>query len=177
MFSIIKQAIVAMALVSIASLAQAVAGQPAELDSRCIISYDDSHQVHRHYGASWTYPLGKVEMKKLVHCIRLTTSGPVEVEGIAREYVNGCIDRDRNKDTVRHAIEAIVALGVDILSEGATSGGATTAKLTEYVAAFADNTVDCLTDVDSAQAFFEGQLKGEFAASVSNESHWGYWDL
>lgn len=116
-------------------------------------------------------------MKRLHHCIRLTVTGPLDVEGIAKSYVNKCVDYGMKKNSTRHALEAIVALGVDVLSAGATNGAATIAKLADYTKSVTDNTLDCLTDTDKVTSHVKQKITEKFNSTVTSESEWIYWDL
>lgn len=149
-----------------------------QIDSRCLYSWDDSHQVHsEEIIVEWNYQKVKTTMKRLHHCIRLTVTGPLDVEGIAKSYVNKCVDYGMKKNSTRHALEAIVALGVDVLSAGATNGAATIAKLADYTKSVTDNTLDCLTDTDKVTSHVKQKITEKFNSTVTSESEWIYWDL
>lgn len=55
------------------------------VQTRCLISWDDSVQVHsQSWILKWNYQAVKTRMKKLRHCIELTVVGPVGVQNIAK---------------------------------------------------------------------------------------------
>ncbi|MBB4483212.1 MULTISPECIES: hypothetical protein [Rhizobium] len=48
------------------------------IQEKCLISYDDSHQIHSvHTVIEWNYQKVVTTMKKLEHCYKLTLTGPV----------------------------------------------------------------------------------------------------
>lgn len=146
-----------------------------EIQKRCIASWEDSHQVHStRVIVEWNYQAVKTKMKKLVHCIELRVTGPVDVEGVAKSYVDQCINHGLNHQKTRHILGLIVAIGADILGGG---GAATGAKVADYVSSAANETVDCLTDTDRISAHIGDSLREKFDAAVRHESHWEFWDL
>lgn len=152
--------------------------QVGQLDSRCLFRWDDSHGIHKVETIwRWNYQATKTTAKKMEHCIRLDLVGPVDVEGLAKGYMDKCIKEAFDKDRVRHAIELVSAIGADVLSHGATKGGFTAAKLTTYAGAVADNAIDCLTDTDKVTKYVGDQLKDMFNATVHKDSKWIYWDV
>lgn len=149
-----------------------------QIESRCLYSWDDSHQVHsEEVIVEWNFQRVRTTMKRLHHCIRLTVTGPLDVEGIAKSYVDRCVDYGLKKNSTRHALEALVALGVDVLSAGATGGAATIAKLADYTKSVTDNTMDCLTDTERITSHVKQKITEKFKSSVSSESTWIYWDI
>jgi uncharacterized membrane protein len=150
----------------------------AVVHQQCLMSWDDSFQIHStHLVIRWNYQTLKTTMKKLHHCIQLTVTGPIDAAGVAKDYVNYCVDYALNKDKTQHILEGIIALGADILSEGSSGGSATAAAVTEYINSVRENALDCLTDQEKIQSFVAQQLSAKLDATVQNESHWVYWDL
>lgn len=148
------------------------------IESRCLVSWEDSHQVHSQETIiEWDYQAVKTTMKKLTHCVRLNVVGPIDVEGLSKQYVNECVQNGLNHNRTRHILEGIIALGVDILSKGATGGSVTAAKLADYVKSVVDNTIECLTDTEQVTSFIKAELQAKFNATVKNESQWEYWEL
>lgn len=146
-----------------------------EIQKKCIARWEDSHQVHSSETIiEWNYQAVKTTMKKLEHCIELTVTGPIEIEGIAKSYVDKCIDYGLNHQKTRHILGLIAAIVADVYGTG---GAATSAKLADYVSSASNEAIDCLTDTDKITAHIGQSLKAKFDASVRHESHWVYWDL
>lgn len=146
-----------------------------EIQKKCIARWDDSHQIHSSETIiEWNYQAVKTKMKKLEHCVELTVTGPIEIEGIARSYVDKCIDYGLNHQKTRHILGLIAAIVADVYGTG---GAATSAKLADYVSSASNETIDCLTDADRITAHIGEKLRAKFDASVRHESHWVYWDL
>jgi uncharacterized membrane protein len=149
-----------------------------EINSRCIASWDDSFQVHSvDTIITWNYQAIKTTMKKLRHCIKLTLVGPVDIAGVAKDYVNHCINVGVNNQKVRYIVQLIASIALDVASAGGTGGGATAATVADYVRAAADATVACLTDTQKISAYLGDRLKQQFNASVQETSEWIYWEL
>jgi uncharacterized membrane protein len=56
--------------------------QRTQIYDRCLISWDDSQQVHSsELIINWDYQAWKTVLKRLHHCIRLRAVGPIQVEG------------------------------------------------------------------------------------------------
>lgn len=147
-----------------------------EIQSRCLFVWDDPPHVHKvEQKLSLTHQSTSVQMKKLRHCIKLRVVGPVDIEGLARSHIDQCVNYALNHRKVQHALELLVAIGVDVFAGGGGTASAT--KLSLYVKSVAEETVDCLTDVDRLMAHFKEDLKTKFKASVKDEQHWIYWWL
>ena len=148
------------------------------IQERCLIRYDDSHQVHSvETILRWNYQAVKTRMKRLEHCIKIRVVGPIEVENIAKAYVDKCVNYGLNHQKTRHALELVVAVAGHIASAGATGGGLTAAKITNYVTSAMSETLDCLTDTGKITDFIGKQIQDKFDATVKHESHWVYWNL
>lgn len=141
-----------------------------ELHSECLTMWDDSHQVH-------SVSLRGVRMKKLRHCIRITLTGPIDVKGVAKQYVNRCIDEGLNNQRTRYLLQLAASLGVDVLSAGSTGGATTIATVADWANSAANATVSCLTDIGQITDYVEERLRDSFEGSVRKESHWVYWWL
>jgi hypothetical protein len=137
------------------------------LETRCIMRWHDSHQVH---SISW----GRVRMKKLEHCIELTLTGPLNIQNVAKSFVDTCVKEGLRKDAVANAISLLAALGADLLGGG---GAVTAARLAEYVRAAGTEIMGCLTDTGRIEKHIGDQLRDRFQASVRKRSHWVYWNL
>ena len=145
------------------------------VDTRCLISWDDSFQLHStKLIVEWGYQAWKQTWKKLNHCIKLTTIGPVDVKGVAKEYVDQCVKYALSDRQTEFIIRAIVALGADILG---SDGAASAANVTDYVDHVSSTAISCLTDRARIQEYLLATLKAQFSATVSSESNWVYWDL
>jgi len=148
------------------------------LDEQCLFGWESSHQVHStEMIIELDYQAVKTTMKRLDHCLKLTTTGPIEIGDLGQEYIQGCIDYAINDGATVYLVQAIIALGVDILSEGATGGGATAAVVASYVAGVGNKTVDCLTDTERVGETLSDMLKSRFDATIEEESHWVFWEL
>jgi hypothetical protein len=145
------------------------------VQEKCLISWDDSIQVHSVKTIiRWNYQAVKTKMKKLRHCIKLTVTGPVDINGLARDYVKSCIDHALNYDRSQYILQAIVALGADI---AVSKGGASAANLTAYVDHVKTTSLSCLSNVSNMERYLKNALGRKFDATVQSESHWIYWDL
>ena len=145
------------------------------VDTRCLISWDDSFQLHStKLIVEWGYQAWKQTWKKLNHCIKLTTIGPVDVKGVAKEYVDQCVKYALSDRQTEFLIRAAVALGADILGAG---GAASAANVAAYVDHVSSTAIRCLTDSARIDKHLAATLQGTFNATVSNESHWVYWEL
>jgi hypothetical protein len=150
----------------------------AEVQKKCIVSWDDPFQVHStEVILRWNYQAAKTRMKKLRHCIELTVKAPIKIDGVAEEFVKACIDKALNDEKVRFILEGIIALGVDVLSAGASGGSATASAVTDYVTTVRVKAITCVTDQDKIESTLADSFGQKFAASVRNESHWVYWNL
>lgn len=148
------------------------------IDEQCLFTWEDSHQIHsEELIIEFNYQAMKTTMKKLEHCLRLTTTGPIEIGDLGQQYVQSCIDYSVNDDANLYLLEAIVAIGIDVLSAGATGGSATAAVVTAYVTGVGNKMVDCLTDTDRIQRDLGEVLLAKFNAKIEEESHWVYWEL
>lgn len=148
------------------------------IDSRCLYSWDDSQQFH---SESIHLELGhqsaKTTMKPLHHCIRLTVTGPIDIQGIAKSYVERCIDYGLKKNSTRHALEGIAAIAADIFSGGATVGSITMIKVADYTKSVTDNIIECLVDTKEISFFMQSQISSQIKSTVKSESEWRYWDI
>ena len=152
--------------------------QVAEVQNKCIARWEDSHQVHSvRTIVNWNYQAVKTRMKKLEHCVRIRVNGPINIEGVAKQYVDHCINYGLNHQKVRHSLGLVAAIAGDIASGGATAGGLTAAKITDYVTSASNEIMDCLTNGNKINEFLGSKLKEKFNATVKSESHWVYWDL
>ena len=148
------------------------------LNEQCLFSWESSHQVHStEVIIELNYQALKTTMKRLDHCLKLTTTGPIDIGDLGQEYLQGCIDYAIYDDATLYLLEGIIALGIDVLSEGATGGGATAAVIAAYITGVGNKAVDCLTDTDRIGAELSDRVKSRFNASIVEESHWVYWDL
>jgi len=98
------------------------------------------------------YPASSIllKWKKASSLLELRLQGPVDIQGIAREFVDFCVNEALNKDKVRHIIEGIAAIASDIF---ATGGAASAAKAAEYVKAVSQEAISCLTNERQVQDF------------------------
>ena len=133
------------------------------------------HQVHSEEVIfQWNYQAVKTTMKKLRHCIKLQVVGPIDVEGVAKSYVDACVQHGLNYQRTRYIVQALISIGADLL---ATKGGATAVTVADYIDSVVSNTLDCLTDAGKIQSYLSDYLSEKFEATVREESHWIYWDL
>jgi hypothetical protein len=116
-------------------------------------------------------------MKKLRHCVELTVVGPLNVEGIAKEFVSECINSALNDDKALHILKGLIAIAIDIGSAGATGGSATAAAASDYALAVKDRALSCLTDEKQIGEFLANRAGAKISASVKNESHWIFWNM
>lgn len=145
---------------------------------RCLYSWSDSHNFHSSQTTiTWERQVTKTTWKRLDHCMKLTVSGPVDANAIAKSYIEKCVSDSINKDTNRHLLELMIAIGVDVLSEGATGFAATTLKATEYANSVRNNAMDCLTSSTQMEDYVSKALKDSFGAKLELVSNWVYWDL
>ena len=142
------------------------------IHERCLFSWDDSFNVHSVGG--WP---PKVRMKKLRHCTKLTAVGPVDVAGVAKEFVSECINSALNDEKAAHILKGLIAIAVDIGSAGVTGGSATFAAATDYALAVKDRALRCLTDEKKVENIVAGRAGGKISASVQGTSEWIYWNL
>ena len=139
----------------------------------CLIVFDDSFNVHSvEWNLTTTY-------KKLRHCYELQLNGPAKfnVKGLADDFVKSCTDKGLNDKKTRFIVQGAIALGTDILSAGATAGGATAATIAQYVDNVVNVTIECVTDVETISKFVEERLRKSFSARVEHKSEWVYFKL
>jgi hypothetical protein len=149
--------------------------QTGTIQERCLLRWDDSLQVHSTRTIiRWNYQAVKTTMKKLEHCIKIRVTVPINVQGVAKAYIDQCIQRALNDNKVLHILSGIIAPGVDVLSAGATGGSATAAAVADYVYAVQDRAISCLTDTGRIESYLSGVLKDKFNGKVSR---WIYWEL
>lgn len=149
--------------------------QIGEIDSRCLFSWDDSHQVHSvRTVIEWNFQKVVTTMKKLRHCYRLRTVGPVDIEGLAKGFVDHCIDQALHDRQAEYIIRALAALAADIYGGG---GSISAANLAEWIDNVRARTVACLTDSNEISDFVVGYIGNQINASVTEESHWEFWEL
>ena len=157
---------------------QATLPKTGEIESRCLYSWSDSHNFHSaKVVVTDRKQVTKTTWKRLDYCIRLKVTGPIDVKGIAKSYIDKCVDYGLKKNSTRHALEALIGLGVDILSAGSTGFAATTIALVDYTNSVANNTVECLSDSAKIEDHLRDSLKDHFKSTVNKESNWVYWDL
>lgn len=59
-----------------------------QIHNRRLFRWHDSQQIRStHVKLTWKRQVTKTRMKKLEHCSRLTVTGPIDVQGMAKEYV------------------------------------------------------------------------------------------
>ena len=102
-------------------------------------------------------------------------TGPIDVAGIARSYVNSCVDRALHQDEAEHIVEALAALASDIYA--GTGGAAISAKVADYINSVRRNALSCLTSQSQLTDFIKEKVSMQFNATVQNESHWIYWRM
>ncbi|MGO7366704.1 hypothetical protein [Rhizobium leguminosarum] len=152
--------------------------QVGTIQKRCLFSWDDSIQPHStEVIFRWDYQSVKLRMKKLRHCVELTVVGPLNVEGIAKEFVSECINSALNDDKALHILKGLIAIAIDIGSAGATGGSATAAAASDYALAVKDRALSCLTDEKQIGEFLANRAGAKISASVKNESHWIFWNM
>ncbi len=145
------------------------------LHTTCIARWEDSHQVHsEEVIVEWNYQAVKTTMKKLVHCMELTVTGPVDLGGVAKGYLDYCVNYGLNNQRTRHALELLAAVVIDVFGG---YGRATAVKVTDYVHSAANETINCLSNADLLQGYASSELSKTFDASIREESHWEYWEL
>jgi hypothetical protein len=148
----------------------------AEIQSRCLFRWDDSYNPHSGgLEIRPDYQAGKVTWKRLEHCIRLRVNGPVDIEGVAKDFVDRCVDHGINNQKNRYLVQALGALAADVWGGG--GGRWSTANVLDYVKAVADDTIGCLTSSDRIADHFKRSLEQKFNASVKEETQWIYWDM
>jgi uncharacterized membrane protein len=148
------------------------------IQNRCLFRWDDSHQVHSvNPVIRWNYQAFETTMKKLEHCIRIRVTGPINIENIAKQYVDHCVNYALNDNRVVHILSGIVGLGIDVLSAGTTAGSATASAVANYLYAVQDKAISCLTDTGRIQTYLQGVLRDKFNATVARESQWIFWRL
>lgn len=149
--------------------------QIGTIQERCLVSWDDSHQVHSvRTIIEWNYQAVKTRMKKLRHCIKLKVTGPVDVGGVAKQYVEKCIDVALNDSKTLYMIQGLIALAGDINGGG---GSLSAANAYAYIDHVKTTAISCLTDTGRIESYLKDVLSGKFDATVQKESHWEYWDL
>jgi uncharacterized membrane protein len=145
------------------------------VQERCLISWDDSFQVHSvDTVVEWNYQAVKTTMKKLRHCVKLTVTGPIDIGGVAQDYVNSCIDHALRDNAVIYALQGLIVLVTDIY---ATGGSASAANAAAYLDNVKTSAISCLTDTGKIQSYLKGVLAAKFSADVHDESHWEYWQV
>jgi hypothetical protein len=137
---------------------------------RCLISWDDSFNVH---SVGWN----GIRMKKLRHCVKLIAKGPVDAKQVAKEYIDHCVNKALNDDKVRHLLQLVLGVAADVLTAGASGGGGTAAAITDYIVEVQQRALSCLTDEKKIQQFVAEALRDAFGAEVKRESHWIYWNV
>ena len=146
------------------------------IQEKCLISYDDSHQVHSvGVEITWTRQAGKTTMKKLSHCLKMRVMGPVNIEGVAKQYVDDCANHALNDKKTIYILQGIVAAVADVYGGG--NGAATGANVAAYVNAVKDDLVSCLTNTGKIEAFLKQKVEQTLQSTVQEESHWVYWTL
>jgi len=150
--------------------------EAGEIHNQCLVSWDEPPQVQ---SVETTITLDrqviKTHMKALRHCVLLHLFGPVNLQNIAQDYVKKCVNDALTDDEVRNIVELMAALGFDFWTMN--GGAATSAKLTEYVSAVEDKTMDCLVDQNKLADYLQEKVESTFNATTEQESHWIYWDL
>ena len=142
---------------------------PTEVKHReCLITFDKASNIH---SVAWN---GTITYKKLRHCYELELLAPTEIniEGLAKEFVNGCINKGLSDQQTRFIVQGLIALGADVLSAGATGGSATATTLVPYMDNVVNKTVECITDVKALSQFVEDKFRKSFSAKVERKSHW-----
>lgn len=145
------------------------------IQEKCLISYDDSHQMHSvDTYITWTDQRTVTTMKKLEHCYKLTLTGPVDIGNLGREYVQQCIDKALNDNKTLEALKALGALVADIYGG---HGTVSAANAYAYVDKVSTSVIGCVTDSDKITNFVGSELKAKFNGTVTHESHWVFWEL
>jgi uncharacterized membrane protein len=146
-----------------------------QIYERCLVSWDDSHQIHSsELIIKWEYQAWKTVAKRLNHCIKLRASGPISVQGIAQGHIDQCIDKALNGQKTRFILQALISIVVDINGGG---GSATSSTALAYIDHVANESISCLTDLDGFSKELGEILKEQFKATIENESEWVYWNL
>lgn len=148
------------------------------IQERCLIRYDDSHQMHSISDPviEWNYQRGpQTTMKKLEHCIKITVTGPLSIEGVAKSFVDSCVNYGLNHNKTLHILGLLGAISADVWGGG--MGVYSTAKVSEYVASATTETISCLTDQKKITEHIKETLEDRFDATVRDESRWVYWTL
>ncbi|PBB93197.1 hypothetical protein CK215_04265 [Mesorhizobium sp. WSM3864] len=145
------------------------------IQRKCLISWDDSHQVHSvETVIDWNFQRVRTKMKKLRHCVELKVIGPVDIGGVAKSYVDACIDRALNDNKTLYLLQAVVALVGDVVGGG---GSLSAANAYAYLDNVKTEAISCLTTLSKIKAYLQDYLGKQFDATVREESHWEYWYL
>jgi hypothetical protein len=148
------------------------------VQERCIASWDDSHQLHSsEIVLRWNYQKFRFTFKKLSHCLKVTITGPVDIEGVAESYVDQCVDYALNDKLFEHVLKLGAAVVTDVFSVGSTGGAAISAAVADYMAAVVDRAVSCFSDTDKLGAHVQAAIAEKFDSVVTQEAEWIYWDL
>lgn len=147
------------------------------IQKKCIASWSDSHQLHSvdELTITWGRQALKTTYKRLDHCIELTVTGPIDIQGLAEGFLDECVNYGINHQKTRHALELLAAIAGDVASGGATFGALTAAKIGNYASSVANETLDCLTSSDRVTQYVGNALREKFDGSVRHESHWAYY--
>lgn len=100
--------------------------------------------------------------------------GPIDISGVAKEYVNSCINHALNDSKSVYILQGIIALVADIYGGGGTVSAA---NLYAYVEHVKTTAIACLTDSGRIEAYLRDFIADKFSATVKEESHWVYWNL
>lgn len=148
------------------------------VEDRCVYTWDGPPELHsQHMEITLQRQALKTRMKKLRRCAKLQVTGPVDIEGIAQQYVQSCINYALNKDSTRHILTLIVSVVADAWTMGSDGMALTQATVYNYGREVASNTIDCLTDTGRLATYFGERLKGEFSSRMTNTTEWIFWDL
>ena len=115
------------------------------------------------------------ENEKTAPLHKIESSRTIDVGGIAREYVDRCINDAINDDKSIYIFQGIAALAADVYGGG--GGSFTAANLVAYVDHVKTEAISCLTSSARIQSYLQEYLEAKFDATVQNESHWIYWNL
>lgn len=143
--------------------------QVGEIDRRCLITYDDGWEPMAAQFDQNTLSY-KETWKKNENCIELQTVGPIQIEGVAKEHVNTCINKALNSNKFVRAVGLVAAVAADVGSSGATGGGGVTAAyVLSLVTTISNEAIDCITDTDKFLENAEASLKKQFKSTINKK--------
>ena len=145
------------------------------VQKKCLFRWEDSHQLHSKRAVlRWNYQKVQFRMKKLEHCLEISVTAPIDVQGIAKSYLDQCVNHALNNDKVTRIFQLLSSVAADV---AIGRGAFTSATIADYVRAAASQTVNCLTNATRINEFLGRELRTQFNATVVHRSEWRFWNL